>query len=138
MLFFNRNKSEKIDKITGFTVVTLKTTDMRTTREYEITNDGQAATVSLYQEICVPNGRQRQLQQRTTCRIENALQLLNDCAIHKWNGFHGKHPRNVHDGTMFTLEAIVNGGISIYADGSENFPKHFFDFRNGLTNLLNE
>ena len=139
MLFFNWNKPKEteIDKIRDFTIVTLKIIGMRSTCEYEMTNDGKTASVSLYHEICVPHGWQRQLQKRTECSIEKALLLLNDCKLHKWDGFHGKHPKNVHDGIMFTLEATLNGCIRIQADGSENFPKHFSDFRNGLTNLLN-
>lgn len=140
MPFFNWNKPKetKIDKISDFTFITLKINGMRFSCEYEMTNDGKTVTVSLYQKICVPDGWKRQLQKRTECSIDKALLLLNDCNLHKWNNFHGKHPKNVHDGIMFTLEANVNSGIRIHADGSENFPEHFSDFRNGITNLLNE
>ena len=54
----------------------------------------------------------------------------------KWNGFHGKHPRNVRDGEMFTFAAVVNEGEKISADGSENFPKNYRELKERLHVLL--
>ena len=37
---------------------------------------------------------------------------------------------------MFSLKAEINGE-RIYASGSQNFPKGFREFRDGLYNILN-
>ena len=66
------------------------------------------------------------------------LKLLNDCGISTWNGFHGKHPRGVKDGTMFNFKAKINGDTEITADGSQNFPKHYRDLTDGLYKLLHK
>ena len=70
------------------------------------------------------------------CTMEDCLQQLNACKVGSWNGFHGAHPKNVTDGIMFTLEATVNGGTRLYADGSQNFPKHYHDFVGWLSEQL--
>ena len=61
------------------------------------------------------------------CPLETVVAKLNAYDVGSWNGFHGKHPKYVLDGTMFTLEASVNGGKRLYADGSENFPRHYHE-----------
>ena len=71
------------------------------------------------------------------CSTDTVLELLNKCRILSWDGFNGPHPKNVKDGIMFTLKATVNEGKKIYATGSQNFPKHYRDFRDGL-NALSE
>ena len=67
---------------------------------------------------------------------QQALQLLNDCRLLAWDGFYGPHPKHVLDGTMFRLTATVNGDQTIRANGSQNFPKHYRDFTDGLYALL--
>ena len=47
------------------------------------------------------------------------VELVNNCGVIRWDGFHGKHPKNVHDGEMFRFSACVNGEKTIEADGSE-------------------
>ena len=71
--------------------------------------------------------------------VSNAmvLKLLNECKLLSWDGFCGKHPRGVMDGMMFSLNAVVNGDKKIRADGSQNFPKHYWDFTDGLYEMLN-
>ena len=66
------------------------------------------------------------------------LDLLNKCSLLSWDGFHGKHPKGVKDGIMFSLQAVLNGGKTIKAEGSENFPRHYRDFTDGLYSLLND
>ncbi|MBO4411374.1 MAG: hypothetical protein J5794_04230 [Lachnospiraceae bacterium] len=41
------------------------------------------------------------------------------------------------DGIMFRLEAFVNGGRRIFADGSQNFPKHYRELTDWLYQTLN-
>ncbi len=80
----------------------------------------------------------RELSRRAICSDSQMLELLNQCNIMKWDGFHGKHPRGVLDGEMFSFRAIVNEGQTIQADGSANFPEHFRDFRRMIDQMLSE
>ena len=66
------------------------------------------------------------------------LELLNQFPVMKWNGFHGKHPRGVLDGEMFSFQATVNDGVTIRAEGSANFPKGFQEFRRAVHLLLQD
>jgi hypothetical protein len=38
---------------------------------------------------------------------------------------------------MFDFSATVNGGVEISARGSQNFPRHYRDFTDGLYGFLN-
>ena len=118
MSLFNRipAKKESDKTIISFDIVTLRESGMRCTAEYEIVvKDGKA---------------------EVECSIDDVLKLFNDCRLLSWNGFDGPHPRGVCDGIMFTFKASVNDGKKIYASGSQNFPRHYRDFTNGLYNLL--
>ncbi len=130
----NINASGKID---SFGVVLLRETRMRSITEYEIiTKDGEAE-VSLYGLILSGKGDRRELYKRAVCSKESFLKLLNDCSVLSWNGFVGKHPKSVCDGTMFSLDCVVNREEKIHATGSENFPHHYREFVNGLNTILN-
>ena len=131
--------NEKSSKtITSFETVTLRLSGMRMTVEYEIVMRGDSAEVSQY-EIRYSSGEDmRILTRRSECGEERMLKLMNDCRLMSWDGFSGKHPRGVLDGTMFRFSATVNGGARITADGSENFPRNFRDFTDGLYEILNE
>ena len=80
----------------------------------------------------------RMPKRKTVCSVDKVLTLLNDCELVSWDGFVGNHPKDVKDGIMFSLKATVNSGRKISAHGSENFPKHFREFRNGLNTLLTQ
>ena len=67
---------------------------------------------------------------------EMMIELMNTCGIPRWDGFHGAHPKNVSDGIMFRFEASVNGGHTITADGSANFPKGYNEFVRTLDEML--
>lgn len=69
---------------------------------------------------------------------QQMISLINTCGIILWDGFHGKHPRNVHDGIMFCFKATVNDGQTIFADGSENFPNGYREFVRSLNEILAE
>ena len=78
------------------------------------------------------------LESSVPCDAQTMIELMNTCGILRWNGFHGKHPKNVSDGIMFRFEATVNGGQGIFADGSENFPKGYREFVRALDSMLAE
>ena len=63
---------------------------------------------------------------------------MNNCSVIRWDGFHGEHPKNVKDGIMFDFTATVNGGQTIYADGSANYPKGYNEFVRELNKMLAE
>ena len=43
----------------------------------------------------------------------------------------------IYKEAMFSLNAVVNGGKIIRAEGSQNFPKHYRNFTDGLYEMLN-
>lgn len=134
MWAFHQNKGGKIG---SFEIVTLHTSGMRFMTEYEIVRKDGKAEVSRYGIRFVEGEDKRVLEARAICDEETVLKLLNGCQLLSWDGFHGNHPRGVLDGTMFTLKATVNGENRIYATGSENFPRHYREFTDGLYEILN-
>lgn len=123
-------------KIRTFEIVTLRTSGMQPTVEYEITNDGGRAEVSQYAVEYRDGETTRRPERRVVCDMATVIGLLNKCRLLSWDGFCGEHPRYVKDGTMFTLSATVNGGKEIHATGSQNFPRHYHDFADGLREIL--
>ena len=138
MSLFNRipAKKESDKTIISFDIVTLRESGMRCTAEYEIVVKDGKAEVSQYSIRYSKDKDQRILKKRAECSIDDVLKLFNDCRLLSWNGFDGPHPRGVCDGIMTTFKASVNDGKKIYASGSQNFPRHYRDFTNGLYNLL--
>lgn len=124
-------------RIESFEILTLHTSDMRYYADVEIVKKGDTAEVSQYQIRHRYPENERILEKRVLVSHTMVLKLLNECKLISWDGFHGKHPRGVLDGTMFSLNAVVNGGKKIRADGSQNFPKHYRDFTDGLYEMLN-
>lgn len=124
------------EKITSFEIVTLHTSGMRFTTDYEIVMKNGEAEVSRYSIRYSQNKNERILEERAVISEEAALELLNDCCVISWDGFHGAHPRGVLDGIMFSFKATVNDGKTITAEGSQNFPKHYRDFTDGLYEIL--
>lgn len=134
MSLFNRifEGIKSSGKIVSFDTVTLRESSMRYVIEYEILMKADHAEVSRYGIRLARNEDQRILEKRAVCSTDTVLKLLNKCRVLSWDGFNGPHPMNVKDGIMFTLKANVNEGKKIYATGSQNFPKHYKDFRDGL------
>lgn len=124
-------------KIKSFTTVYLRITAMRFTSEYEILMKDGNADISEY-DIRYAGEDQRILLRHAVCSEEIALDLFNKCDILSWNGFKGPHPKGVLDGIMFEFNAVFNEETKISASGSENFPKHYHDFVNGLRDILKE
>ena len=128
------------EKIESFEIVTLRLSGIRFTVEYEIVMKGKEAEITEYE---IRYGKDKDKDKRvpvrkTVCSADKVLKLLNDCELANWDGFVGNHPKNVKDGIMFSLNATVNGSRKISAHGSENFPKHFRELRDGLNNLLKQ
>ena len=124
-------------KIKSFEIVTLHTSGMRHVTDYEIVMNGDEAEVSQYAVGYRDGEKVRQLEKRAVCSAEYALKLMNKCRLLSWDGFHGKRPKGVKDGTNFIFKATVNEGKEIYATGSQRFPRHYGDFRDGLSEILN-
>lgn len=113
------------ETISSFEIVTLRLSGMRFTTEYEIMMKDRDAEVVEYAIRYEKEEDRRLPQRKTVCSAERILKLLNDCELISWDGFHGRHPKHVRDGIMFSLQATVNGERKIRAEGSENFPKHY-------------
>ncbi len=125
-----------MSKVTSIEAVTLRLSGMRFIIEYEIlTKDGKAE-ISLYNIRFCDRKDTRILEKRVVCGLDEALKLLCDCRVLSWDGFHGAHPKYVKDGTMFSLDAALNGDVRVRADGSENFPPKFREFTDGLKSML--
>ena len=124
------------EEITSFEIVTLRESGMRGAVEYELLPKGDGAELTLYMLRYSGGKSERVPEERAACSGEEALELLNKCALLGWDGFDGPHPKGVLDGIMFTLKAEVNGGRKISAQGSENFPKHYRAFTDGLYAIL--
>ena len=136
LLAENHDSNTPHGNITSFEIVKLHTIGMRYINDYEIVMKESEAEVSKYgnrysgpEDIRIP-------EIQVTCSEKEVLKLLNDCKLLSWDGFYGKHPKGVRDGTMFRLEAVVNGSRKIHASGSQNFPRHYRDFTDGLYRLL--
>ena len=120
-MFFNK-------KITSFSSVSFGTSGMRHAKCFEIVmNDGKAE-VSEY-PFALREGEEKKPLRQVERTEKEVLDLLNSCKLLSWDGFYGSHPKGVLDGTMFTLEATVNGDKRIYAHGSQNFPRHYDKLR---------
>lgn len=128
--------SSEAGAVTSLGSLLLRLSGMRFTIEYEIVTRGDEAELSLYEIRFTDGADRRRLEKRTCCPAEEILAVLNRCEVLCWDGFFGRHPKHVTDGTMFTLTADVNGGRRIRAEGSQNFPKHFREFEDALRLLL--
>jgi len=51
--------------------------------------------------------------------------------LFSWDGFHGKRPKGIKDGTDFIFKATVNGGKEICVTGSQKFPPYYRGFEDG-------
>ena len=139
MNFVLRNDgSENLNKeICSFENINLRISGMRRTSEYEIINKGEKTEINLYY-MNYADGEEKRIPEKTAeTETDEFIEFLNFCNFYKWNGFYGKHPKNVLDGTMFDLTAFVNKEEILKAEGSENFPDEYRDFVKELDRLLN-
>ena len=130
-----RSDEKKVVSLDSFL---LRLSGMRLTCEYEIGIEGDMATVSLYYFNYSTGEERRVLEKSASVAAADMIAELNEVDLIKWDGFDGPHPRGVTDGTQFRLEATVNGGRGITAQGSQNFPKHYHDLVGYLDGLLRD
>ena len=114
----------------------LSTGTMRQILECEIQIKDEKAVVSNYEIRYIDNGAKRVLIEQGETSYKDILKLLNKYKVLSWDGFKGKHPKNVADGTVFTLEAVVNEDRIIYATGSQNFPKDYHEVYKALREIM--
>ncbi len=103
---------------------------------YKFEGEGDETELRFYRETYRGGEDELLLELSVSCGEKTMIELMNSFGILRWNGFHGKHPRNVNDGTMFIFTATVNDGQEIFADGSENFPKGYHEFVSALNVML--
>ena len=138
-IFFKKFSVVKVpEEIRFFETINLRISGMRVTQEYDILCRGGETEVLLYQLFYVNGKDERRLEKSAVVKTEEMLETLNSCGFSGWNGFDGEHPKNVSDGDMFRIEAIINDGEKIYANGSANFPKGYSEFVKKLNKLLND
>ena len=126
----------KTVEIIHYEKIALSESTMRGRSEYEIVNEGDKAVVSFYLLNYSEDKEKKQPEKSAECANEEVIRILNECKISKWDGFHGKHPKHVKDGTMFSFNAMVNDGWKIFADGSQNFPKNYGVLKDWFRSVL--
>ena len=124
------------EKITSFSRLTLTLKGMRAIDEYEIICKGDVCEIAQYTKYYTRPEDERELNKSVTVDTASIIGLMNDCRMMSWDGFHGPNPRNVRDGYMFTLTAEVNGDKMIRAEGSNNYPRHYSEFRSAINKML--
>ena len=141
-MFFKKKKYDrdapKIGRIESFEFIKLHLSGMRLTEDIEITPQGEESLICSYKYVYRPGGHDRELDVCAVRPAAEVLEVLNSCEIGNWSGFHGPHPPHVLDGTMFSLDASVNGGEKLRADGSENFPPKYKELTDYLYERLRE
>ena len=123
-------------RIIEFSRVTLERSGMRFIEEFELTADGEKTKAVRYNLVFRNGEKAREPIAEATLDTKDVVEMLNKCRLLSWDGFYGKHPKGVLDGTMFTLEAVVNGDRKISAHGSQNFPKKYSDLTQWLYELF--
>ena len=125
-LFGCGRETQKI--ITSAETMTLTLRGMRGGYVYKFEDGGDTSELRRYREVYRDVEDKLILESSVPCDAQTMIELMNTCGILHWNGFHGKHPKHVSDGIMFRFDAAVNGGQTVKADGSENFPKGYHEF----------
>jgi len=124
--------------VTSVEAMTLTLNGMRGSFVYEIANEGDKTELRYYRKVYAQGEDILELEKSAVCDTQELIDLMNTCSIIKWDGFHGKHPKNVQDGIMFVFSADINGGQTVHAEGSANFPKKYNEFVRALNTILSE
>ena len=124
--------------VTSVETMTLTLSTMRGSYVYKFELEGDVTELRRYREIYLNKENKLALEGSVPCTAQVMIELMNTCGILRWDGFYGKHPKNVSDGVMFRFEATVNGGQKILANGSANFPKGYHEFVRALDAMLAE
>lgn len=125
-----------MNKIESIQEFELKIIGMRFNNLYKISINETEINLERCQEKYRNGVSAYEPEEVVSCSLETFINILNACFVMKWDGFYGKHPRGVLDGRMFDFSAKVNGGHSIKASGSENFPKGFRELVRTLDEML--
>ncbi len=118
--------------VSSVKTMTLTVRGMRGSHVYEFAGD----ELRLYREVYAGKEIARELEKSVPCDAQTMVARMNACGVMRWDGFHGKHPKNVQDGIMFDFKATVNDGQMVRADGSANFPKGYREFVRALDGML--
>ncbi len=124
-------------KVESFETFNLRISAMRHAHLFEAVCEGPEVYITVYNPYASKDD-ERYLVCKTKRDTGSFIDLLNECELMRWDGFQGKHPLGVKDGTMFSMDAVVNGGRRISADGSENFPKGYKMLEKALYDILRE
>ena len=122
--------------VTSIEAMTLTLQGMRGASVYEIAEVDEKTELRRFRKVYSNGTDTLELEASAVCDVTDFIELMNTCGVICWDGFHGKHPKNVKDGIMFDFRATVNDGQEIHADGSENFPKGYHDFVRELNKIL--
>lgn len=133
--FFQKKQTNAIESVQEMTLTLI---GMRVTQVYKIDCADGNAQIALLRKVYEKNADHLEPEKCTDRPEQSLMALMNSCGVLYWNGFHGPHPKNLHDGTMFQFSAAVNQGQTIHADGSENFPKGYREFVRTLNEWLTE
>ncbi len=132
-----RQNFTKDELIESFDIITMRICGMRFAYEDEILMSDDLVELTRYRIVYGQGKNDKEIEAKVSCDKERIIKLLNECRLLAWDGFIGKHPKNVSDGIMFDLKAIINNK-KISASGSENFPKHYREFTNGINEIYRE
>ena len=124
--------------IDSFESVMLHISGMRHIYNIGVAPEGETARITLYDIRYEDHDHVLVPRQSATVPTEEFLDVLEKCNVLAWDGFNGPHPKGVLDGRMFRFDATVNGGETIHATGSQNFPRHFREFEDYLNEKLRE
>lgn len=122
--------------IASVDMMSLTLRGMRGSTVYKFETEYVSPKLCRYREKYSGTEDSLELEKSITFPYEEMIGLMSACKVFKWDGFHGKHPKNVSDGIMFCFEAEINGGQTIRADGSANFPKGYYEFVRTLDEML--
>ena len=87
--------------ITSIETMTLTLQGMRFCSVYEITNEDGKTELRRFRKVYSNGLDTLELETSAVCDITDFIELMNTCGVIRWDGFHGKHPKNVNDGIMF-------------------------------------
>ena len=125
-------------ELRSFSHVTLDVIGMRFHHTYEIVAEPPNAVLTRYVHHYENGEAVKKPEKTVTCSMDELLQLLQSCKIAAWDGFHGAHPKDVKDGDMFSLVAVINDDQTIQAEGSANYPEGYLDLVREMDRILSE
>ena len=127
-----------VGTVTSVEEMTLTLHGMRGSYVYRLETDGENARLCRYRERYRDEETVLEPDAGTSVALQTMVDLMNTCHILSWDGFHGEHPKHVQDGIMFRFSAVVNGGETVQADGSANYPEGYHEWVRTLDAMLAE